>query len=339
VITLIGPMTVPRAAHSATLLPDGRVLLAGGCTRNSCELGEEGATAELYDPELGRFSHTGSMARPRVGHAAVLVEGRVLVLGGWDLGGVTASAELYDPATGIFSGAGSMRSRRGGFTATRLRDGTVLIAGGYDGGRYLSSAELYDPRTGRFVPTGRMVLPRTSHVAALLPDGRVLVAGGSTREGKVIASAEVYDPSTGKFSRTGNMTVARHKHGAARLPGGRILIVGGSDARDIRGRYASAEVYDPETGRFAATGEMATARFKLPDALAALPDGDVLVAGGGETAEAYDPGAGGFRVVEGSLGSDWSFATATVLRDGRVLIAGGYDGSIQLTARSWLYGQ
>lgn len=155
--------------------------------------------------------------------------------------------------------------------------------------------------------------------------------------GQVLASAEIYDPVTGTFRRNGNMTMIRHKHAAAVLRDGKVLIIGGSDARDGRGRYASAEVFDPTTGTFAAVHAMNAERFKFTYAVVVLRTGEVLVAGGAERAEVYNPATNRFRNSAGSVGADLSFSTATLLRDGRVLIAGGYDSRIQPTAGAWLY--
>ena len=331
-------MTVPRASHSATLLADGEVLIAGGCTLDSCELGADGATAELYDPAADAFAPTGRMRSPRVGHAATrLPGGEVLIAGGWGLDGVLSSAELYDPERGAFAPAGDMTARRAASTATALPDGRVLISGGFDGGRDLAGAEIYDPRTGTFTPTGAMGTPRSAHVSALLADGRVLVAGGRSGEGRVLGSAEVYDPVAKSFTPVGDMAVVRHKHAAASLPDGRVLIVGGSDARDSAGRHRSAETYDPVSGRFTPVADMHAERFKLPDAVAVLGSGEVLVAGGGDRAEVFDPHTDAFRQVAGDLGGEWSFATVTALPDGRALVAGGYDAGIRLTAATGLY--
>jgi hypothetical protein len=127
-------MTAARAAHTATLLPSGRVLIAGGCTLDSCELEEDGASAELYDPRVGSFAKTGTMGTERVSHTATLLpNGEVLLAGGWDRGGVLANAELYNPATGVFSPTSSMTTHRAAHTATLLPNGKVLIAGGYNG--------------------------------------------------------------------------------------------------------------------------------------------------------------------------------------------------------------
>jgi hypothetical protein len=330
-------LRLPRAVHTATLLSDGRVLVAGGCTRPSCEMAPDGASAELYAPTTGSFRPTGGMRTERSGHTATLLPGgRVLIAGGWDRDGVLATAELYDPASGAFTPTGSLRQARGGATATLLADGTVLVAGGFDGARMLAGAERYDPRGGAFSPAGRMTVARAAHSATALPDGRVLVAGGTSARDQVAASAEVYDPARGAFTPTGSMAVARHKHAAVGLRGGTVLVVGGSDERDLGGLHASAEVYDPATGRFHATGPLRQPRYKLPDAAVLLGDGMVLVAGGGSSAELYDPGTGAFRPAA-ALGVARWFATATRLHDGAVLIFGGYDAHIDPSPAARLY--
>jgi hypothetical protein len=329
-----GNMTVRRAAHSATLLPNGKVLIAGGMQRD----GDLLSSAELYDPATRTFSPTGSLLGERVGHTATMLpNGKVLIAGGFGPG-VLSSAELYDPATGRFTPTGSTSARRGGFTATLLPNGKVLITGGADGGPH-ASAELYDPVTGRFTPTGSMAEARSAHTATLLPGGKVLVAGGGTGDagGTVLSSAEIYDPATGTFSPTGSMSVVRHKHAAMLLPDGRVLVIGGSNSRDWRGRYMTSEIYDPARGAFASAGNMSAARFKLSDAVALLPDGRSLVAGGAEQVEVYDPAASAFATVAGHIDAERFYATATTLADGSALIAGGYDTGIVPTAGAWIY--
>ena len=333
-----GTMTVSRAAHTATLLPDGRVLIAGGCTLDSCEMEEDGASAELYDQREESFTRTGRMGTERVSHTATLLpNGEVLLAGGWDRDGLLASAELYDPAVGDFSPTGSMTTHRAAHTATLLPSGRVLIAGGYNGKHSVSRAEIYDPRTGTFSRTGSMATPRSAHAAALLPNDRVLVTGGSDSQEDTVASAEIFDPGTARFIRTGNMTVDRYKHAATRLRDGKILILGGSNAGDSYGKYASAEIFDPASGNFTAVDGMNAERFKLPDAVATLSSGEVLVGGDDERAEIYDPASKAFRTVNGSLGAARNFATVTTLSRGRALIAGGYDQDLRLAARTWLY--
>jgi hypothetical protein len=335
--TLITPAASlhgPRAAHTATLLGDGRVLVAGGCTRIGCERPTD--TTVFFDPRRERFVAGPRLLRPRVGHSAVrLRNGNVLVVGGWVGTEPARSAELFDPERARFAAAGALTTGRGGLAAVALHDGRVLVSGGVDGERTLASAELYDPNTGTFNRTGSMRWTRSAHTATLLRDGRVLVAGGSTGS-RVLATAEIWDPRTGRFAMVGQMRMARHKHAAVALRDGRVLVVGGSDERDFRGKYRSAELFLPKTLRFVRTGSMRSPRFKLPDAAVRLADGSVLVTGGAAIAERYEPRRSRF-VGSGVLGLDLSFSTATALRGGRVLVVGGYDSNIEPTERVWLF--
>ncbi len=335
-----GSLTVPRAAHTATALADGTVLIAGGCSEESCEPGEGSTTFEVYDPKAGTLA-PGRLAGARIGHTATrLPDGRVLLAGGWSGSSPTAGTEIYDPASRTTRPSSSLGAARGGHTATPLPDGTILFAGGMSGGdgqALLDLAEVYDPKTGTFRSVGRLLAPRSGHVAVVLRDGRVLLAGGDGPGGEVLASAEVYVPEVGRFAEVSAMTVPRHKHAAAPLPDGRVLVVGGSDDRDFQGRYASAELFDPERGEFTRLPDMGSRRFKLADAVVALPGGQVFVGGGGPAAELFDPAAGVFRQVDGSLDSVWSFAAAALLADGSVLVTGGYDDRIRLTAGMWRY--
>ena len=188
-----GSMTAARSGHTATLLSNGRILIAGGGSSKS-----DFAWAELYDSATGTFSPTGSMTAARFGHTATLLsDGRVLIAGGgghFSYTSYTNSAELYDPASGTFSPTGTMTRARSGHTATLLSGGRVLITAGWRGS-YLGSSELFDPATGTFGPTGTMATARESHTATLLTDGRVLIAGGSVAGvGPATASAELYQP-------------------------------------------------------------------------------------------------------------------------------------------------
>jgi N-acetylneuraminic acid mutarotase len=284
------------------------------------------------------------MTVQRASHTATrLQNGKVLVAGG-SYGQPQQTAELYDPATGRFSlVTGMPPDLRDGFTATLLATGKVLLAGGYSTrggyaarGDILASAELYDPTTNTIRPAGRMVTPRAGHTATLLADGRVLFTGGYTSQG-VTASAEVYDPSDGAFTPTSHMATKRHKHAAVRLEDGHVLIVGGSDERDYDGRYASMELYDPAKGAFTATVSMGAARYKIDGAVTLLTDGEALIAGDGARAEVYDPAARTIHPVAGLIDAERFFATATLLADGRVLIAGGYDGAVRATQQTWLF--
>ncbi|MDR3100286.1 MAG: putative Ig domain-containing protein, partial [Paraburkholderia sp.] len=217
-----------RAFHTATLLPDGKVLVAGG-------RGTDGilASAELYDPTTATWSTTGNLHTARAGHTATLLpDGRVLVAGGVDANGNHLfSAELYDPAAGTWSQTGSLNVARLFHTATLLPDGEVLAAGGGgSNGNNLTTAELYDPATGTWSMTGAMTEGRENHTATLLQNGQVLVAGGGpafTVTGT--PGLETYDPATGTWTSVHNSSVVVSvvNHTATLLPSGKVLIAGG----------------------------------------------------------------------------------------------------------------
>jgi hypothetical protein len=328
-----GTMLEPRSGHTATLLPNGKVLIAGGMRRNQ----DFYSSAELYDPATGKFQFTGEMHQRRVGHVAVLLRsGKVLIAGGWVGGGGTDTAELYDPATGKFASISSMTARRGRPTATLLSDGDVLIAGGEErDNQSLASAEIFHAETLTFQPTGSMRHPRVSHTATLLNDGRVLIAGGYADA--VSSTAELYDPKTGTFTKTGDLSTPRCKHTAAALPDGRVLVAGGSNERGWNGNLSSAEIFDPRTGKFTTAAAMHDSRFKLPDEAVRVASGQLLIAGGSKQVEIFDPATGQFSVAAGRLNEAWHFMTETKLREGSVLLAGGYPNDPSATAQAWIY--
>lgn len=263
-----GSMHAPREAQTATLLADGRVLIAGGLTGPSASatmtitlasyrLAETDAnyylaTAETYDPLTGTFSKTGSMSMARRGHTATLLQdGRVLVVGnGGESSPSSKIADLYDPATGRFTRTGSMKVGRWLHTATLLQDGRVLILGGRSPqDAVYTSAETYDPRSGSFSSAGSMSEGRQNQTATLLPDGQVLIAGGYWSDGqhwRVLSSTEMYDPSTGNVSPLGSMGTARDGHTATLLDDGRVLFVGGAEIGPSGGiSVLTAVIYQP----------------------------------------------------------------------------------------------
>jgi hypothetical protein len=318
----VGGLLTPRAAHQATPLPDGAVLITGGCIDEGCSRITN--SAEIYDPGSRSFQPIAPLAVPRAGHRAVrLDDGRVLVVGGWTGAATAAIAEVYDPATGHWTESGPLQQPRQSPIAQLLPDGRVLVAGGADDGMNpLASAEIFDPRSNGFLAAGAMLTPRASHVATALSDGRILITGGNTRRrGAALASAEIYDPTTGRFQPAGDMSDRRHKHGAVRLPDGRVLVIAGSDEAGRRGLYRRTEIFDPTTGRFSPGPELKAARYKIVDAVVVLPSGAVLVSGGAARPERWDPAdVAGFRPLRGELDAGRSFATATALTDGSVLM-------------------
>ncbi len=282
--------------HTATLMAEGKVLLAGGFVDSAwdCTGNVSNNAAGIYDSVTGVFSDTGNMTTFRGGHSATLLTtGKVLVAGGADqdpTGTGLASAELYDPSTGTFTETGNMSAGRFLHTATLLQTGKVLIVGGAltSASDPLATAELYDPATGSFTKTGAMATPREQHTATLLADGKVLIVGGTTSTGtgdlRPTASVEVYDPSTGSFSMSKPMAEARILHTATLLPSGEVLVTGGGVEN------STAEIYDPSTSSFRFTGGMEIGRSGHTATL--LSNGSVLVAGGGifaglATAELY----------------------------------------------------
>ncbi len=323
--TPTGNMVETRFGESATLLPNGDVLVAGGNPRFD-RGGISLATAELYDPSTGRWTLTGDMQEARQDHAAVLLaNGEVLVLGGNASAGASrllGSVELYAPGTGAWTDTGRLTSVRTNATATLLADGKVLVTGGISSRTEgpERSAEVYDPVTGTWATTGAMRVGRNGHTATLLPDGRVLVVGGQCCTEAAVASAELYDPASGTWTSAGAPGSARRNHTAVALADGKVLVYGGDNGNSQSPAVTTAELYDPVTGVWVATGSP-HGQGNLFEAVqpARLPNGRVLAVGlsGGEL---YDPTSGTWSVVGGLMSGGPIVHTSTLLADGRVLV-------------------
>jgi len=282
-----GTMVTARGSHKATLLNNGKVLVAGGLDATGSPL----ASAEIYDPVAGSWSATGPMATVRYNHTMTLLpSGKVLVAGGTTGSSPLATAQVYDPVAGTWSATGSMATGRYNHTATLLPNGKVLVAGGASTTSLaLSSAQIYDPALGTWSATTSMTSARSGHTATLLSSGKVLVTGGIGTSG-FLASAEIYDPTAGTWSPTGAMVTGRFYHSETLLLSGKVLVAGGSGSS---GYLSNSEVYDPTAGTWSSTGSMATTReFHTATR---LPSGKVLVAGGWKGslglagAELFDP--------------------------------------------------
>ncbi|WP_375771180.1 DUF5011 domain-containing protein [Archangium gephyra] len=325
---LTGSMALPRMLHTATLLDDGRVLVAGGFN----------TTSELYDPVAKTWSATGNTLGAHRGHTATkLQDGRVLIAGGGVCPITSATAELYVPALGKWKPAGILNTQRYHHAAVLLPNGKVLVAGGrtgeFDSGT-LASAELYDPATNTWSYTGSMNTARAFHTMTLLPGGKVLVTGGSDASDGFLTSAELYDPATGTWTAVASLGTGRSSHTATLLPGGKVLVAGGAGL-DVA-LSASAELYDPATDTWSATGSMLSPRRWHTANL--LPDGRVLVAGGYHpftgiqtASDLYDPATGKWSKTA-AMNVDRYKHTATLLEDGTVLAVGGVSNHDQASA-------
>jgi WD40 repeat protein len=359
--TATGSMTIPRFSHTATLLQNGKVLIAGGYT--ICFLEAQPCvgpnSAELYDPITGAFTATGAMHTIRPIGGNLLPNGKVLFAESFPTPAL-ASIELYDPSTGNFISAGAAATLRGVSATTLLNDGRVLLMG-WSG--TAGAAEIYDAVSESFspasnwpqdvwsvsvlavLPDGRVLLDypalydpaagtftkmpiwsfNDTPPAALLPDGKVLLTGGNTDFGGDVNWAELFDLKAGGFFTTGRMSSVRDGHTANLLPDGTVLIAGGATTFNAATRStlvtSSAEIYDPVTGTFSQTGSMTAPR--LFHAAMVLSNGQVFISGG----ELSSPPEGPGRVFSGSSSAE--LYTPAVLIPAPALFSLSSDGKGQ----------
>jgi len=356
-----GYLSTARAAHRATLLNNGTVLVTGGYNVNGYL-----SSAEIYDPMTARWNPAADMNDSRVRHTATLLpDGTVLVAGGWrDSQKVLSSAEIYNPSTGAWIPVGSMKESRGGHTATLLSNGTVLIAGGCDNSNYsLNSAEIFTPGTRAFSYTSAMGTPHHYHSATLLNTGDVLVVGGFHDVSSPLPSeyVELFNHSTSEWQFASRPSWDDTQyfsafHSTALLTDGTVLLAGGMNANRSADGLTWADRLNSETvtagelsQSWASTAGMSPGRYLHTMTL--LSDGTALTAGG--FAKVVSPG--GLAQQAGSLSScerynptlstpgnfnpngNWLGTTdlsdprgdhsATLLPDETVLVAGGIDSN------------
>jgi hypothetical protein len=321
-----GNMNAARLYHTATLLDNGEVLVAGGIYGLAAK-----QTAEVYDPARGKFTLTGNLNTGRWQHQAVLLpDGRVLVAGGFDTNdNFSATAEIYNPSTGTWSPTGSMSTGRVDFVPTVLPNGLVLAAGGNGYNVTFSSAELYNPATGTWTQTGAMTAGYSGWGAVLLQDGQVLaiVSGG----------VDLYNPASGTWTTT---TPSPSGAGFAGLLPNGLAFFGGD------------EFYDPSTAQWTT--------FAAPSSFggfAVLTTGQVLAAGSvfyvnarpypieetSKASELWNPSTLAWTST-GNLNVSRIHQTMTLLLNGQVLAAGGesFDknaGALVPIASAELYTQ
>lgn len=320
-----GSMGVPRHGHTATRLASGEILLTAGLTKTSPL-----ASLETYHPRAGVFrSHEAAGLRARGWHKATLLEGGVLITGGWAEGGEALRDSLLIPTGGGAPSRVLMKHPRYDHTATRLTGGAVLIAGGNDGKRAVRHLEIYAAGEGRFTPAQRpMLVARQQHTATTLAGGAVLLVGGA--EGAAARYAEQYIPSRGRTRLVRSLTTQRSRHTATRLRDGRVLITGGLGRERT---LDSAEVFDPKTETFLPLqGNLRVRRQQHTATL--LADGRVVLIGGwggaGRTlasAEVFEPEGGCFWPVGGEMKHPRRLHTATRIGERRILVAGGASES------------
>ncbi len=345
--TVTGSMRSARAFHTATLLPDGRVLVCGGMHRSDVL-----NSVEIFAPGPGVFfsgfqtwTNGPSMRVGRTGHTATLLKnGKVLVTGG--ISALTsaipplASAELYDPVANTWTDTGLMRVGRVDHTATLLPSGKVLVAGGSSAksdGVSLLSAEMYDPETGVWAAADSMSEGRYFHTATLLNDGRVLVAGGQEAEYQFHSGVELYDAVTGNWTAGAAMNVSRGLHRATLLSNGQVLITGGrTPTSTVQSRMiTSVEIYDPLSRTWVLTQPMSVIR-ELHIAVL-LSTGQVLVSGSGPgegtapftIAELYDPPTRTWSAAR-PMNVGRQLHAASVLSGGKVLVMGGLTNTAEI---------
>jgi N-acetylneuraminic acid mutarotase len=357
-------MNIPRSRQAATLLSDGRVLVAGGVNNFGGEVSPNSvSSAEVFNPQSNQWVPTGPLTAPRwQPHTVLLPNGSVLLIGQDQSGASGAVAEEYDPSTNAWSALAARPELQAIETVTLLRSGKVLVTGTFGPQEYgaAAGAVLFDPISNTWSTVASPALTRLFPTATLMPDGDLLLLGGihygehwSSERFDALSSAEEYDPVTNSWTPVAPMRQARWGQTATLMPGGDVLVVGGSEETGTfgfnEGGLRNAELYDPATDSWQATSPPAVGRRNHTATL--LPDGNVLVAGGwgdfelspsernasdscvsrgceaGSSAEIYEGATGSWSTTPTvTSGADH---TASLLPDGGVLLTGGIEEPIK----------
>lgn len=336
--SLTNSLNLERHNHTATLLRDGRVLIAGGSIGDW--QGPSLTSTELYRPDFNTWRAGPSLNFPRQDHTAtVLPDGRVFLTGGTQPGPTwQSSTEMLDARGARWETMAPLAFPRSMHTATLLDDGRILVLGGWTGSVTLAHAEIYNPVTNTWSQSGSLLEARQDHSATLLPDERILIVGGYREQGgdRWLNTAEIYDPENGSSTPSDPLYCHGTSHQAVALADGRVLIAGGACGSGRRGIVARAEIFDPLTDTWQATTPMNQARFAMT--ATRLSDGTVLAVGGGEgteplaSVERFDPATESWA-DHPPLNTARAAHTATLLPDGRLLIVGGWAGD-EVTLRS-----
>ena len=330
--TAASDLILPRYRHTATLLPNGKVLVAGGAPANY-------ASAEIYDSSSNSWSLAAPSPFGLSEHTATLLhDGKVLVVGG-------GGSAIYDPQQNVWLTitAPNMTKYRNGHSATLLKNGRVLIVGGYNANYdSLSTAEIYDPTTNSWSAAGRLATIRYLHTATLLPNGKVLVHGGNYGYWANVRTAEMYDPATNAWIVVATLEYGVRMATATLLPSGEVLIAGGIEDTECFPTSSRGWIFDYQRNTFTPVSlsdlSMHTATL--------LPDGKVLFAGGGNTTKStlgtnyaclYDNYSGSWSPSE-DMSDARQAHTATILTTGEVLVAGGISNGATL-ASSEIYNE
>lgn len=322
--TTVAPMTTVRAGHSSILLPNGKILVVGGCNSYANPL----TSAELFDPATNSWSSAGDTSIPRDGSTAtVLPNGKVLVVGGDE---TVASADLYDPVKNTWAPAATPHSARGGHTATLLKNGKVLIVGGLNAN---PSVEIYDPASDAWTVAASVTGARSRFTSTLLQNGKVLVTSGESASLSPPQASttppQLYDPESDSWTQAGTMNLYRSLYQATLLKDGRVLVVGGF------GGVSSCEAYNPVTNSWSTVASLNTGRSHFT--MVELANGKLMVVGGyangtfPKTTEIYDPILNTWSYGN-SINTSRHFSTTIQLQDGRVMIAGGESSTNVYTA-------